>query len=251
MITNSFILLPRISHTAEQNLWQNGITDWDRFIGASRIPGISPKRKHYFARQLKQAQHNLQDHNSSYFASKLPQSETWRLYNHFQDDCIFLDIETSGYYGDITVIGLYNGDDVVTLVKHRSLDKYNLMRALKDCKLLVTFNGASFDIPVINRFFNSIIPKIPHLDLRSPLHRLGFTGGLKKIEQELDIRRSNNTDGMSGEEAVHLWHDYIATGNTGSLDLLVEYNTEDIVNLKPIAGFVFSEMKKRSLQHFA
>jgi uncharacterized protein YprB with RNaseH-like and TPR domain len=251
MIQNSFIFLERVSHRTEQNLWQGGITDWDRFIKADKIKGISPKRKHYFNRRLLEAKRSLRDYDSSYFADKLPKSETWRLYDHFCDDCLFLDIETSGCYGDITVLGMYDGDKVTTLVKNQGLDRHNLRHILSRYKLLVTFNGLSFDVPVINRCFNSIVPHIPHLDLRFPLQRLGFTGGLKKIEKTQGILRSDKTRGMSGDEAVFLWHDYCSTGNTDSLDLLVEYNTEDIVNLRPLARFVFDEMKKMAQKNFA
>ena len=248
MIRNSFIFLERISHTMEKRFWQGSIRDWNAFIDAKKVPGLSPVRKNYYSRKLAEAKRHLKDHDSSYFADRLPNSETWRLYDHFSDDCLFLDIETTGYYGDITVIGMYDGNDVMTLVKGQGLSKHNLKRILSNYKMLVTFNGKSFDVPVINRYFNNVVPDIPHLDLRFPLARLGFTGGLKKIEEALNIRRSSDTEGMSGEDAVFLWHDYIRTGNIDSLNLLVEYNTEDIVNLKPLAGFVFDEMREKILK---
>ncbi|MBW2966885.1 ribonuclease H-like domain-containing protein [Candidatus Woesearchaeota archaeon] len=247
MIRNSFIFLERIGRTAEQNIWKQGIRDWSSFIRADRVRGISPARKHYYNRRLQEARQALLDHDSSYFAERLPKSEVWRLYERFSDDCIFLDIETSGSYGDITVIGLYDGYDVRTLVKGQGLDKHNLKTALRGCKLLVTFNGLSFDVPVIDRYFNRICPQVPHLDLRFALARIGFTGGLKKIEKAQGIARSDGAAGLAGDDAVRLWHEYCATGERGFLDLLVEYNTEDVVNLKPLAGFVFREMKKMML----
>lgn len=139
----------------------------------------------------------------------------------------------------------------MTLVKNRSLDKYNLKKILSHCSMIVTFNGLSFDVPVLNRCFNRIVPDVPHLNLRFPLKRLGFTGGLKLIEQKLGIMRSERTAGMSGNAAVSLWHDYVATGNQDSLEFLVEYNTEDVVNLRPIADFVFAMMKKKVMMHVA
>lgn len=249
MIRNSFIFLERISHNTEKRLWQSSISDWNAFIDAKNIQGISRARKGHYDRKLAEAKKSLMQYDSSYFTHRLPRSEAWRLYDFFSDDCLFLDIETTGYYGDITVIGMYDGNDVMTLVKDQGLSKQNLKDIFSRYRMLVTFNGLSFDIPVINRYFNGVVPGIPHLDLRFPLARLGFTGGLKKIEEKLAIRRSDNTQGLSGEDAVHLWHDYVRNGSRESLDLLVEYNTEDIVNLKPLAGFVFNEMKKNMLKH--
>ena len=43
----------------------------------------------------------------------------------FISDTLALDIETSNYYGDVTVVGLYNGEDVVTLVRGFNLDRFN------------------------------------------------------------------------------------------------------------------------------
>ncbi|MBW2997664.1 ribonuclease H-like domain-containing protein [Candidatus Woesearchaeota archaeon] len=249
MIRNSFIFLERISHNTEKRLWQSSITDWNAFLDADKIAGISQARKGHYNRKLAEAKKSLMHNDSSYFTKRLPRSEAWRLYDFFSDDCLFLDIETTGYYGDITVIGMYDGNDVMTLVKDQGLAKHNLKDILSRYKMLVTFNGLSFDVPVINRYFNGVVPDIPHLDLRFPLARLGFTGGLKKIEERLKIRRSDNTEGLSGEDAVHLWRDYTKNGNKESLNLLVEYNTEDIVNLKPLADFVFKGMKKSMLEH--
>ena len=249
MIRSSFIFLERISHSTEKRLWQSRIRDWNAFLDADKIAGISQARKFYYDRKIAEAKKNLMAYNSSYFTEKLPRSEAWRLYDFFSEDCLFLDIETTGYYGDITVIGMYDGNDVMTLVKGKTLDKKNIRDILSRYKMLVTFNGLSFDVPVINRYFNGVVPDIPHLDLRFPLAKLGFTGGLKKIEERLGISRSDSTEGLSGEDAVHLWHDYARNGNKDALDLLVEYNTEDIINLRPLAGFVFKEMRKNILEH--
>jgi uncharacterized protein YprB with RNaseH-like and TPR domain len=220
-------------------------------MGAKNIPGISAKRKAYFDRRLVEAKRGLDSDDSSFFAARFPKSEMWRLYDRFRDDCVFLDVETSGRYGDITVLGLYDGADVVTLVKGKGLDSHNIRRALSGCKMIVTFNGMSFDVPVINRCFSRIVPDIPHLDLRFPLRSLGFTGGLKQIEQDLGILRSDITSGLSGHDAVSLWNDYCSSGCRGSLDLLVEYNTADVVNLRPLAGFVFDKMRSRAEKYFA
>ncbi|MBN1544644.1 ribonuclease H-like domain-containing protein [Candidatus Woesearchaeota archaeon] len=249
MIRSSFIFLDRISHNTEKGLWQQGITDWDAFIGAKCISRMSPARKGHYDRNLREAKARLAEHDSSYFCGRLPSSEAWRLYDHFSDDCLFLDIETTGYYGDITVVGMYDGRDVMTLVRDRSLTKDNMRDILSRYKMLVTFNGLSFDIPVINRYFDGVIPDMPHLDLRFPLAKLGFAGGLKRIEGMVGIRRSSETQGLSGEDAVRLWREHVR-GDPRALDLLVEYNTEDIVNLKPLARFVFDGMRKSMMQHF-
>ena len=45
-------------------------------------------------------------------------------------------------------------------------------------KVIVSYNGKSFDIPFIEHFFNIRLDHA-HIDLRYILHSLGFRGGLK------------------------------------------------------------------------
>ena len=51
---------------------------------------------------------------------------------------------------------------------------------------------------------------------------------------------------MNGYDAVRLWH-YYKMGDRSALDLLIEYNTADIVNLKPIIETGYQILKKRLL----
>ena len=61
--------------------------------------------------------------------------------------------------------------------------------------------------------------------------RLGFKGGLKKIEPRFGIHRPKEVNGMDGYMAVLLWQRY-QRGDQGALDLLLTYNREDVVNLE-------------------
>ncbi|MBI4738589.1 ribonuclease H-like domain-containing protein [Candidatus Woesearchaeota archaeon] len=245
MIQKSFVLLEGVRSRTEHQIWRQGIHSWNSFSQAKRINGISPARKSYYDRQLAAASSRLYAMDSSYFTALLPAGETWRLYDSFRDDCIFLDIETTGYYGDITVIGVYDGHETKTLVKGINLDRGTFSRAVAGAKMLVTFNGQSFDVPVINRYFRGAMPSIPHLDLRFALKKLGYTGGLKKIEHSMGIRRRVEVEGMNGEDAVLLWNLYKESGNPEYLDRIVQYNEEDIINLKPLADFAYRELSKQ------
>ena len=51
---------------------------------------------------------------------------------------------------------------------------------------------------------------------------------------------------MDGFDAVRLWMAY-RLGDQSALDLLIEYNTADIVNLEPLMEAGYDEMKKRLL----
>jgi len=241
MITRTFIFLDGVSHTREQKIWAQGIRSWDAFLSREKVKGISPKRKTFFNQRIRKAKQALIEQDITFFNS-LPKSEMWRLYEQFKDDALFLDIETSGYYGDITVIGMYDRYTTRTMVQGFNMDKQTLKDLFAHYKLLITFNGQSFDVPVMNRFFNTIIPDIPHFDLRFALARLGYHGGLKHIEKERGIRREAEVLEVATGGAVHLWQMWRATGEQKYLDLLVQYNEEDVVNLKPLAEFATKEL---------
>ncbi len=55
-------------------------------------------------------------------------------------------------------------------------------------------------------------------------------GGLKGVERQLGIKRQL-TD-VDGYMAVQLWWDYINNNNQESLQTLLAYNEEDVVNLR-------------------
>jgi hypothetical protein len=245
MIQNSFIFMPRITQNKEKIIWSQGINCWDDFLKEKSIKGITEAKKPSYNRLIEDAKKHLYDENAGFFKSTVPTGETWRLYNTFKEDVCYLDIETTGYYGDITVLGLYDGYNTKTFVKGESLFKDRIEEELSRYKMFITFNGASFDLPVIRRQFN-IDFNVPHIDLRFAAKKIGLSGGLKKIEQEIGINRAEEVQGVTGEDAVMLWRQYRATGEKKYLDLLVQYNEEDIVNLKQLSEYVIPRLWKQT-----
>lgn len=240
--------MDKIDHKTEQNIWGQGIGNWGSFIDALDVKGISKGRKRFYDRQLMKAYSALYNANSSYFL-RLPQSEMWRLYGFFKDECVFLDIETSGMGrdGDITVIGLYNGLETKTMIKGINMDFFSLKRELSKYKLIVTFNGSTFDVPFIKKRYPSLLPTIPNFDLRVACSRVGLNGGLKEIEKKLGIKRNKVIEKMYGGDPLLLWKMFRASGDDYYLKLLVEYNEEDVFNLKKIADFVYDNLKDKTL----
>ena len=233
VITQSFICLDRIGHESERKIWQQGIHTWDDFLTSSTIKGMSAARKTMYSLFLQKAQKNLEVRNFPFFAEQFPFSEHWRLFETFKDDVVYLDIETTGLYGDITVLGLYDGENTKSLVKGKNLSKDLFMRALEGKKMIVSFNGSSFDVPIIERYFRVHLD-MPHVDLRHVCAKVGLTGGLKSIERQVGIARESDLDGVSGLDAVYLWQAY-KNGSQEALEKLVRYNEADIVNLVPLA----------------
>jgi uncharacterized protein len=245
MITKSFILLDKIGPETERRLWEQGIKDWNSFLSNNVIEGISPLRKGHYDRKLREAKNALYSLDSAHFVPLIPQAETWRLYDFFREEAVFLDIETSGMSmdHDITVVGLYDGQNTKSMIRGVNLNYQALKEELSRYKLIVTFNGASFDLPFIRKRYPGLLPFVPHMDLRTVTGRLGYSGGLKAIEKEFGVERRELVNGLSGGDAVTLWRMYRGSGDEHYLNLLVEYNEEDVINLKKIADSCCKRME--------
>src|SRR3990172_2611332 len=194
-------------------------------------------------REVERSEAALHDGRYRYFAANLPPREHWRALPEFGDRIAYLDIETTGLSAGrdaVTVVGLYDGRRTMSFVRGANLEE--LPEALDGAKLLVTFNGARFDVPFLRAAFPRMRLDQIHVDLLYPLRRLGFQGGLKRIERRVGLPRSEATQGLGGFDAVRLWRAY-ERGDGSALDLLLEYNLEDVVNLEPLAGIAYAGLR--------
>jgi hypothetical protein len=248
MLRNSFLLLRGIGTQRERTLWTRGITDWKAFLHEATIRGISDEMKQTMDEELRTADRMLTGFETSYFATRLRTRDQWRCLNDFSDRVVFLDIETTGLSlsSPITMVGIYDGVRVHSLIRGMGLTRDNLQAILGKAGMIVTFNGASFDLPVIESQFPGVIPQVPHVDLRYPLRRLGYAGGLKRIEVDLGIERDKRIAYMTGENAVYLWKLWEKHGRRNALDLLIEYNSEDCRNLKILADHSYKSLKRQT-----
>jgi hypothetical protein len=189
--------------------------------------------------------------NIRYFTERLPGTELWRLFSEFSRRAVYLDIETCGEHQgiqEITVIGVYDGSNVRTFVNGIDLEEFEAHIA--PYEIMVTFNGTCFDVPCIRRRFPHVSLPPAHIDLRFLLKRLGYGGGLKRIERELGLGREPAVKGLDGYDAVLLWKSH-EWGDPDALGRLIQYNTADIVNLKPLMEIGYREMRIRTLGRHA
>ena len=249
MIKNSFLFLPKVGQKTEKNIWAQNIKNWDDFVKTGKVKGFSDKAKRACDRQIIKASIALRQGNSRFFTN-WPANETWRLYEHFRDETVFLDIETTGVtkQDKLLMVGLYDGYDTKIMLKDINLDFVNLKKELGKYKLLITFNGAVFDLPFLERTHPGIIPQIPHIDLRQACCRIGLKGGLKNIEKSFNIKREKNISHLNGGDVYRLWRMAMASRDKYYLDLLIEYNEEDIINLKQIADYTVRKLTLLSNQ---
>jgi uncharacterized protein YprB with RNaseH-like and TPR domain len=84
------------------------------------------------------------------------------------------------------------------------------------------------------------------MDLCFALRDIGYKGGLKKIEKQLGISRGDDTDGLTGLDAVRLWRQH-QLGIESALERLIAYNREDVVNLETISEIAYKGLKGKTM----
>jgi uncharacterized protein YprB with RNaseH-like and TPR domain len=126
----------------------------------------------------------------------------------------------------------------------RGRDLQAFPEATAGWKVIVTFNGASFDLPILRRAFPGWRPPLAHVDLRHLWWRLGHRGGLKLLEKEVGVGRPDHLDGVDGWEAVRLWRRHL-DGDRRALRLLAEYNLYDAVNLRTLMDLGYNRLVER------
>jgi len=232
MLRHTFCHIPGIGLKTEKKLWSKGILDWDDW--SENVPlNLSAFTRLEGTRLLDLSHRALEEEDPQFFAEVLASTEPWRIFPHFRDTTAYLDIETTGLSdeAEITTIALYDGHQVLTYVNGENLDDF--VDDICNYKVIVSYNGKSFDVPFLERFFKI---RLDHaqIDLRHVLARLGFRGGLKGCEKQLGLHRGN-LDGVDGYFAVILWNEYCRRNDPKVLETLLAYNIEDTVNLERLA----------------
>ncbi|MEM4398144.1 MAG: ribonuclease H-like domain-containing protein [Candidatus Woesearchaeota archaeon] len=243
MIKKSFLFLPNISYKKELEI-KTQVKDWDNFLNTKKIKGISELNKKRYDKLIIEAKNALLNNDSSFFLGKLKHKDNWLLYDYFKDESIFLDIEVSKINGFLTLIGLFDGYETKIMIKEINFDINFLKNYLKNFKLIITFNGSVFDLPFLEKKYPGLLPKVPNIDVRHLCQKLNLKGSLKEVELKLGIKRQNPiVERLYSGDPYRLWKTFKATGNKYYLDLLIEYNEEDIINLKKILDLCLEKLK--------
>ena len=244
MLEKTFVHVQGVGYSTERRLWQQGADCWRSFLAEPTTFHVPRPRLPGLLDTVSQSPGALARGDHRFFRQRLPTRDHWRALPAFAGRVAYLDIETDGGtdFDNVTVIGVYDGRELRQFV--RGEDLLDFPEAIEETAILVTFFGAGFDLPVLRRVFPRVRFDQLHLDLCPALRRLGYSGGLKRIERQLGIARSPETAALSGWDAVRLWRE-CRWGSAEARRILLAYNAEDVMNMVPLAGIAYRGLVER------
>lgn len=249
MLESTFQIAPGIGPAKEQSLWARGIGCWADLPPAPAV-ALSKQRDPALRAAVDGAREALSRGDANALAAMLPSGEHWRMFADFGDAAAYLDIETGDddvAFAGISAIGWFDRHGPRIFLAGRDLHEFPSVA--RDASMLVTFNGLSFDVPILCRAFPDWTPPRGHVDLRHVLARLGHDGGLKAIERalgELRLARPAHLADLGGWDAGWLWRR--ARGRHGDRDalrLFVEYNLHDVIHLRTLIAYAYNALCDR------
>lgn len=245
MLHQTFLHIPGIGKQTEMDLWERGIRSWDdadRFEKRFGVVGARLQQK--LDEYIPLSRDAVRVKNAAFFDRLSTLGEAWRIFPEFADNCVYLDIETTGLssvFDTVTMVGLYDGRKYKVFVEGDNLQE--MPAQLRNYSVVVTFNGAGFDLRFLKLAFPNLkLPPI-HIDLRWATRRLGIKGGLKSVEEEFGLRRAESVEDLTGYDATVLWAQHLR-GEKGALERLIQYNTEDVVHLKAVMEITYDRLSK-------
>jgi hypothetical protein len=138
------------------------------------------------------------------------------------------------------VVGVYlcwgSGSQLIQLV-WPDVSARSILNAVGGASILYTYNGSRFDLPFIDCRVGLDLGRLfEHRDLMYDCWRNNLYGGFKAVERQLGITRK--LPEVNGHEAVRLWWKYVKEHDSSALATLLEYNKEDVINLKVLKGIL-------------
>ena len=172
-----------------------------------------------------------------------------------REGLLFIDTETTGLAGGTGtvafVLGLARIEDDVVHVRQYFLTSFTAEPAMlthaltwiRGASHLVSFNGKSFDIPLlVTRYrlarIESTLSRLPHIDLlhrtRAAFRKNWPDCRLQTAEQYL--LKLYRHDDMPGYLIPQLWADLLRRGETRGLRGIIEHNGTDVLSLIALAN---------------
>ncbi len=170
---------------------------------------------------------------------------------------LYLDTETTGLGGGTGTVAFEIGcghmEPQGFVLKQYVMRDYpeeiyvlqELEKELDQSDIICTFNGKSFDVPLLRSRFlmNRMNPScldLPHLDLLHLSRRIWKlrlqSCTLSRLEEE--ILGTPRLDDLPGSEAPQRYFTYLKTGDFSLLDKVLEHNAQDVASMCVLLGLL-------------
>ena len=167
----------------------------------------------------------------------------------FDEDCIFFDIETTGFSpasSNIYLIGCLRKKEETLYIDQffaeSKEDEKQLLTEfislLQHYKTIISFNGIGFDVPFIKAKCDAYsieehLKDYNYIDIFKLISNIKFLLKLpnykqKTVENFLDIHRD---DKFTGGELINVYDDYVNTHSEDAEKLLLLHNFEDVTGM--------------------
>ncbi|MDD5706845.1 MAG: ribonuclease H-like domain-containing protein [Kiritimatiellae bacterium] len=228
--------LPQIGTVRAERLVKAGCARWPELLVAADPLRLGRARWEAVRGAAERSLTAMQSDDACALTRLLRARDHWRILAHWFDRASFFDIETSGLEAgsEVTVVTCLHAGELHRFVRDENLEGF--LPLLEEMRLLVSFNGAGFDVPRILDLFH--IPELPcaHVDLRWMSYHAGWRGGLKDIESRQGVRRPADLVGVDGAAAVWLWQAWKERRQEAARRRLTRYCAADTVALKLLAA---------------
>ncbi len=184
------------------------------------------------------------------------------------DKLLFIDTETTGLAGGVGtvafLVGVGHFCKNAFLIKQYFMPDYPFERSMlwhinelmKNMDAIITFNGASFDIPLIKSrmIMNHILPSKSdplHLDLLISARRLwkNTLTSCRLTHLEENILGFSRIDDIPSSLIPHLYFQYLRNRNFHTLEKVFEHNLYDILSMTSLLHRIsYKVLEKESLQ---
>ena len=173
---------------------------------------------------------------------------------------VFIDLETTGLSGGAGTVAFLVGcgyfDAGAFQVRQFLLTSYTAERALLaaaaelfgDADLIVTYNGKTFDVPVMETRWafhrmRAPLENVPHFDMLHPARRLWKSrsgeideGGCRLSTLERVLLNMRRVGDVSGFEIPGRFFQFLRTADPRPLEPVLEHNRLDLVSLAAVTS---------------
>ncbi|MFC1762605.1 ribonuclease H-like domain-containing protein [Planctomycetota bacterium] len=241
VLAETFLHVPGVGPKTEAKMRAVGYETWQSVLQRPDDLPLGSRTSQTLLEALACSLKALLQEDIAYFINCFPTKEQWRILAAYFDRLSYFDIETSGlsYDAYVTCIVCYHKGQLHRFVHGENLDDF--LDLLEEIELLVSFNGASFDIPQLLQTWHIPEWPCPHIDLRWQCYHHNWEGGLKQIERDLGIQRPAGLKEVDGAEAVWLWYRWQQSQDQEARDKLLHYCAADVLNLQLVTAALLGE----------